>query len=232
MNYALKRAGFFTDEGSTRLRSTLVWAKWFGLGMIAPAIVVGYLIFNNYSKPNLPPMQHVLWRQYWTSFYGSYVPFKRSRYDYVMALVSDPKTGRELRITVGDNYLEPVFDEQGRVKKDGPYPLFQAKRSFNPKQLFWTKEVMRDSVAYERLRRSVYNHKSLPIVFTEVWLFPLLIWLGGTALLTWRYWKSQQRYVAGDQLRGTRELSPQQYEKEHRNHLGYGIKVYPQETKR
>jgi hypothetical protein len=229
----LKKAGFFTDEGNTRLRSTLEWAKWFGVGTLGAALLAGYLIFQYYSKPNLPPMQHICWPQYWTSFYRSYLPFPlSSRYDYVMAVVREPATGRELRIPVGDDYIEPVFDMQGRVKKQGPYVAFQAKPDFKTKELFWTNEVTRDTVAYERLRRAIYNDKSLPIVFTEVWLFPLLIWLGGTAFLTWWYWESQQRYIAGDQLRGTRELSPQEYEKEHRDHTGYGIKVYPQETKR
>lgn len=228
----MKRAGFFTDEGSTRLRTVLVWAKWFGIGMILPAILSGYLVFTYYSKPNLPPMQFVCWPQYWTSFYRSYVPFSRSRYDYVIAVERDPKTGRELRNPVGDKYLEPLFDEQGQVRKVGPYPAFQAKHPFKPKQLLWVQEVTRDSVAYERLRRSVYDNTSLPIVFTSVWLVPLLIWFGGTAFFTWLYWESQQRYIAGDQLRGTRELTPQQYQKEHRDHAGYGITVYPQEPKK
>ena len=149
-----------------------------------------------------------------------------------MATVRDPDTGRELHIPVGDQFVEPVLDKQGHVKRDGPYVVFQATPPFNPKQLFWMKEVTRDSVAYDRLRHAVYHHTSLPLVFWEVWIIPLLVWLGGTAFFTWVYSKSQQRYVAGDQLRGTRELTPQQYQKEHRDHDGYGIKVYPQESKK
>jgi hypothetical protein len=40
---------------------------------------------------------------------------------------------------------------------------------------------------------------------------------------------AQRRYVAGQPIRGTRELSPSQYRREHRKHTGYALTVHPQE---
>jgi hypothetical protein len=52
--------------------------------------------------------------------------------------------------------------------------------------------------------------------------------LSGTGGLTGLYLFAQRRYVAGQPLRGTRELSPRQYRREHRKHTGYALTVYPQ----
>jgi len=41
---------------------------------------------------------------------------------------------------------------------------------------------------------------------------------------------AQHYYVKGEQLRGTRKLSPREYEKEHYHDFGYGLTVYEMES--
>jgi hypothetical protein len=78
------------------------------------------------------------------------------------------------------------------------------------------------------LRHAIYEGKTLTVLCRPAWLWALIIFLVGSVGGTVFYHVFQRRFVQGQQLRGTRELSPKQYQKEHRKHTGYSLKVYPQ----
>jgi hypothetical protein len=65
-------------------------------------------------------------------------------------------------------------------------------------------------------------------LWRPAWLGASVIFVFGLVVLTTLYQVFQHRYVKGEQVRGTRKLTPQEYRKEHRKHTGYALTVYPQ----
>jgi len=85
----------------------------------------GYVIHSYWVRPNLAPLQRVYLRQYLRSTVKSYIPKSRSRYTYMLGTVSDPTTGRDVRIMVSDSFVDPVLDSDGRIKIEHRYPAFR-----------------------------------------------------------------------------------------------------------
>ena len=66
--------------------------------------------------------------------------------------------------------------------------------------------------------------------WAPAWAGAIGIFLLGLAALIGLDQLAQHHYVKGEQLRGTRKLSPRKYEKEHRHDYGYGLTVYEMES--
>lgn len=96
------------------------------------------------------------------------------------------------------------------------------------KNFFWQRQLIPDKNAYVWFRNNIYEDQSIIDLWRPAWLGALVIFLFGTVALTTLYQVFQHRYVKGKQVRGTRELRPREYRKEHRKHTGYAVKVYPQ----
>ena len=89
---------------------------------------------------------------------------------------------------------------------------------------------MLDTLARDWFRRVIYKDKSLLDLWSPAWLGAIGIFLLGLATLIGLDQLAQHYYVKGEQLRGTRKLSPREYEKEHRHDSGYGLTVYEMES--
>ena len=188
----------------------------------------GYVIHSYWVQPNLTPLQRVYLRQYLRSTVKSYRTSSRSRYTYMLGTVSDPITGRDVRIMVPDSFVDPVLDPDGRIKVEQHYPAFRLHSDVKLKEFFWANEFIADKRAYEWFRIAIYEGNTILDLWRPAWLGAILIFFTGTSGLTVLYLFAQRRYVEGQPIRGTRELSPREFRKEHRKHTGYAIRAYLQ----
>lgn len=224
----MKKDNIFTEHGQTRFRNSLRQVRFFLVLMIPLALAGGYAIHHFWVRPNLTPLQRVYLRQYLRSSVKSYLSKSRSRYTYMLAVVRDPNTGGDVQIMVPDSIVDPQLDADGRIKVKDRYPVFRLKPNIQAKKFFWANELITDKRAYEWFRRAIYEDQSVIDLWRPAWLGAIMIFVVGTGTLSLLYRLSQQRYVKGEQVRGTRELSPKQFRKEHRKHTGYAVPVYPQ----
>ena len=219
---------FLTEEGHTRARNTFQRVRLFAAFMFLAAALAGIALHFYWVKPNLTPLQRIYLRQYVRSTFKSYMPRSRSRYTFLTGVVRDPSNGRDVRIMMHDGLVKADFDDEGRIKVKNGYPVFYLQPDVEVKQLAWTNDFIIDATAYGWFRRLIYEDLSLIDLWRPAWLGAIVIFLSGTGGLTGLYLFAQGRYVAGQPLRGTRELSPRQYRREHRKHTGYALTVYPQ----
>jgi hypothetical protein len=129
-----------------------------------------------------------------------------------------------------DNEVDPVFDDEGKLELDKGDPVFELKPGISVNEFTWTQEKYTDKSVYEWLRRVTYNDQSIVALWTPAWAGAIGIFLLGLAALIGLDQLAQHHYVKGEQLRGTRKLSPRKYQKEHYDDYGYGLTVYEMES--
>lgn len=228
-----KLTGKLNEQGYTNFRTSLHRIRLFAVVAAGAALLSLYPLHEYFVRRNLAPLQREYYGQYLRSSLMSNFSFSRSRYTYLAATIRDHKTGREREFGVTDRYVTPARDEQGKVVVKDGWTLFQIRDDLDPqltiKDLHSTRRTLPDKEANEWLRDVIYGGKTLTVLWRPAWLWALIIFLVGTVGATVIYHVFQHRFVQGQQLRGTRELSPKQYQKEHRKHTGYRLKVYPQQ---
>lgn len=145
----------------------------------------------------------------------------------LVRIISDPETKRNRPLPVLDDDVIPVLDEAGRIQFDQNHrPRFLLKAGVEHKKFLWEPGILRDLDAYEWLQSLIYDGKSIPDIWRPAWLGGILIFCFGFTALTALDVFAQQRYLKGQPIRGTRELLPKAYRREHRKHTGYGLMVY------
>ena len=227
-----KLMGQFNEQGYTNFRTTLHRIRMISVGAAIAALFSLYPLHEYFVTGNFSPLQNYYYPLYCQSSLKSHFANSRSRYTYLAATATDSKTGLDHEIGATDLDVVAVRDGQGQVIMDKDLPRFQVRKDLDPqitiKELFWTKQNLTEKQANEWMRDAIFQGKSLTILWRPVWLLALIILVVGTVAATVFYHVFQHRFVQGQQLRGTRELSPKQYQKEHRKHTGYKLKVYPQ----
>ncbi|HKR15658.1 MAG TPA: type IV secretion system DNA-binding domain-containing protein [Pyrinomonadaceae bacterium] len=224
----MRKNNIFTEEGQTRFRNTLRQVRFFLLIMVFVAVGCGFAIHYFYVWPSLTPLQRIYLRQYLRSTVKSYLPRSQSRYTYLVITVSDPKTKRDLEIGARDEQVTPALDAEGRTKIKNKLPVFRLTADIKAKAFFWKRQVTPDANAYEWFRKAIYDDQSIIDLWRPAWLGASVIFVVGIVVLTTLYQVFQHRYVKGEQVRGTRKLTPRAYRKEHRKHTGFAVTVYPQ----
>jgi hypothetical protein len=224
----LKKNNIFTEEGQTRFRNTLRQVRFFVLIMVPVALACGYGIHHFWVTANLTPLQRIYLRQYLYCSVKSYLPHSRSRYTYLIVVVSDPKTNRDVEVGVRDEHVTPDLDAEGRIRIENKLPVFRLKADIKVKQFSWTRQVIPDRNAYVWFRKAIYEDQSVLDLWRPAGLGAGIVFLLGIVVLTTLYQLFQHRYVKGEQVRGTRKLTPPEYRKEHRKHTGYAVRVFPQ----
>ena len=226
----MKRNNIFTEEGQTRFRNTLRRVKWYVLIAVGLALGGAYGIHRLWVKPGLTPLQRVYRSQYFWSTLRSNRANSHANYKFLTATTTDRKTGREVRHYLTDNEVDPVFDDEGKLELDKGDPVFELKPGISIIDPGWTQEKVLDTRARDWFQRVIYKDKSLLDLWRPAWLGAIGIFLLGLAALIGLDQLAQHYYVKGEQLRGTRKLSPREYEKEHRDDFGYGLTVYEMES--
>jgi hypothetical protein len=219
--------GFLTEEGRTRRKNAVGRVCVYATLMFLIAGASGYGIHRYWVSPSLTPLQRVYFKQYLKSTYRSYLPNSRSRYTTLTRTIADPQTRKDVALAVVDDQADPVLDDQGRIKFDPTHrPFFRIKDGIPFKRFYWNDVIGLDAKAYDWFRGTIYSDQSIPDIWRPAWLGAILIFFFGTIFLTGLDMFAQRRYLKGEALRGTRELLPKAYAREHRQHLGYLFTVY------
>jgi hypothetical protein len=219
--------GFLTEEGRTRRKNAARRVCVYATLMFLAAGASGYGIHRYWVSPSLTPLQRVYFKQYLKSTYRSYLPNSRSRYTTLTRTIANPQTKKDVLLAVVDEEADPVLDDQGRIKFDPNHrPIFRIKGGVPFKRFFWNEVIGTDAGAYDWFRQTIYSNQSIPDIWHPAWLGAILIFIVGTILLTSLDKFAQRQYMKGEPVRGTRELLPKVYAREHRQHLGYLFTVY------
>jgi len=220
--------GFLTEEGRTRSKNAVRRMSAYAALMFLIAGTSGYAIHRYWVSQNLTTLQRIYFKQYLKSSYrSSLMTNSRSHYTTLARIVRDPETNRDVSLAVLDDDLIPVLDEAGRIQFDQNHrPKLLLKAGIEHKKYLWEPGIMRDIDAYEWFQSLIYDGKSIPDIWRPAWLSALLIFCFGITGLTALDVFAQHRYLKGEPIRGTRELLPKAYAREHRKHTGYGLMVY------
>ena len=219
--------GFLTEEGRTRSKNAARRISAYAVVMLLVGGAGGYAIHRYWVASNLTTLQRVYFKQYLKSSYRSYLPNSKSHYTTLARVVTDPRTKKDISLAVRNEEIEPQLDEDGRIRFDKRhYPILFLKSGIGHKQYSWLETTSPDAMAYQWFRDTIYEEQSIPIIWRPAWLGGLLIFFAGTIGLTTLDAFAQRRYLKGEAIRGTRELSPKRYAREHLKENGYGIKVY------
>ena len=225
----MKRNNILTEEGQTRFRNTLHRVKWYILLMAFAALGSAYGIHRLWIKPSFTPLQRVYLRQYFWSTFRTNLRNSRSTYKFLTATRTDRNTGHDVVFGLTDNEVEPL-DDESNIDCFNDTPTFVLKPGISFIDFAWTQETVLDTRARDWFQRVIYKDKSLLDLWRPAWLGATGIFLVGLAALIGLDQLAQHYYVKGEQLRGTRKLSPREYEKEHRDDFGYGLTVYEMES--
>ncbi len=214
------KLGFLTEEGRTRRKNAARRVCVYATLMFLVAGASGYGIHGYWVSPSLTPLQRVYFKQYLKATYRSYLPKSKSRYTTLSATVADPQTKKDTNIAVIDDHVDPVLDDQRRIQFDTNHrPVFRPKPGIPIKSLSWIDEMGNDAHAYEWFRDTIYSEQTIPDIWRPAWLGAILIFLFGTIFLTILDVVAQRQYMKGQPVRGTRELLPKAYAREHLNTL-------------
>lgn len=219
--------GFLTEEGRTRRKNAARRVCVYATLMFLIAGASGYGIHRYWVSVKLTTMQRVYFKQYLKSTWRSCLPNSKSRYTTLARTVIEPGTRREVSLAVMDDDIVPVLDEAGHIQLDKDHrPKLLLKDGIPHKQYYWLQGIAGDQYMYEWFKRTIYEDQSLPDIWRPAWLGAILIFLFGTIFLTGLDMFAQRQYLKGEPVRGTRELLPKVYAREHRQHLGYLFTVY------
>ena len=225
----MKRNNILTEEGQTRFRNTLHRVKWYILLMAFASLGSAYGIHRLWVKPHFTPLQCVYLKQYFWSTFRTNLRNSQSTYKFLTATRTDRKAGRDVVFGLTDNEVEPL-DDESNIDCFNDTPTFVLKPGISVIDPAWRQETMLDTRARDWFQRVIYKDKSLLDLWRPAWLGAIGIFLLGLAALIGLDQLAQHYYVKGEQLRGTRKLSPREYEKEHYNDFGYGLTVYEMES--
>ena len=221
------RLAFLTEEGLTRSRNAARRIGAYAVVMFLFAGAAGYVIHRYLVTENLTLLQRIYFKQYLRSSWKSALLIRKSRYAILVRTVTDPSKKREVVLGVSDNDIVPKVDDSGRLQYDQRhFPILILKDSVEHKRFYWAEDTLPDIVAYDWFHKAIYDQQSLIAIWRPAWLGASLIFIFGTIGLTTLDALAQRLYLQGEAIRGTRELSPKHYAREHRREIGYGINVF------
>ena len=227
------RLRLFTEEGRTRSKNFARRIKWWVVGAFVIACGSTYPIGKYYVIPHLIPIQRYYLGQYWTSSCKSYLRNTTSHYEILARTIADPHTKKEVTLFLTKDQLEPLLTDDGTtlVMIVEGQPEFRIKDGVENKTDFWWESNYPDAKAYEFFRNSIYEEKTIPQLFILAWIGAIGIFAFEVGVIIAGDQLAQRFYLKGELIRGTQKLSPQAYERAHRNDTGYGLTVYAAELK-
>ena len=222
----------FTEEGRTRFRNfqrrlVSYFALWMFIG-----IGIAYAGFWFTTRHSFAPLQRLYLKQYALSSMKAILPKKKpSRYSLLVRVMTDPATGKDVVLGCTDAQVEPVLDAQGRLtgdKKTGPY--FRLKAGWERKFFYWRVTTANDASMRAWFRQNIYGGRSLLGLFYPVFAVSFFVIFTGTITTVALDRRINRRNEEGERLRGTRALTPKEYEREMKARAtGIGLEVVAQE---
>lgn len=219
--------GFLTEEGRTRSKNAARRMSAYAVVMLLLAGAGGFVIYRYWVANSLTTLQRIYFKQYFKSSYRSYLSNSKSHYTTLARVVTDPLTKNDVSLAILDDEIEPQLDDNGRMKFDKRhYPMILLKAGVEHKQFLWQETMTADATAYQWFRKTIYEGKSIPRIWSPAWLGGLLIFVGGLLGFSSIDAFAQKRYLKGETIRGTRDLSPKEYAGQHKKVDGYGVRAY------
>lgn len=218
----------FTEEGMTRLRNFRRRAAGYFAVWLLAGFLVGGGLFWLHLKYGLQPLQRIYLKSYVFASLKTLVS-KRSQAKYIMLVrtVSDPQTGKDTLLRVTDDEAYPVLDAGGRIARDPKLGLmFRLKPGVPHKYFYWQTGRGRDTEMYAWMRANIYDGAGFFGMCAPMLTVGGVVFLVGIVATIIRDRRANKKYEQGRPIRGTRLLSPKEYEHEQRAATGIGIVVY------
>ncbi len=221
----------FTEEGRTRFRNfqrrlLSYFALWLMVG-----IGLGFGGFWYTTRHSFAPLQRLYFKQYALSTFKSQLPKKKpSRYSLLVRVITDKTTGKDVILGCTDKQVEPMLDGRGKLivdKKTGPY--FRLKPSLERKLFYWRVASANDAQMRAWFEQNIYGGRSLFGLFYPIFALSFFIAFSGTIVTVVLDRRMNRRYEKGERLRGTRAVTPEEYERENGEATGIGLEIFAQQ---
>jgi uncharacterized protein YneF (UPF0154 family) len=206
----------------------------FAVLWLMTSVFGGYLVYERYTKANLTALQRVYLPEYNKSARRSFLPLltPRSNYWVLIRIVPNPTTKKDDIFICHDEEVVPIFDDDGKIQltKDG-LPNIAIKKNVAPqlKKYGWDNWLLSDKDAYALLRHHIFEGKHAYELLYPSLLGAVIIFIPGMVGASIIKRRLTRRYLRGQPIRGTRELTPKEYERLHRRDTGIGLEVLPHE---
>ena len=227
-----KLLNVFTEEGRTRSRNAF---SRYVLSALIACVICGVGAFvayiKNWTPGNLTPLQRSYFRVYEYSNRWRYMPGSKTTFEILSATVTDSRTKQDQSIDLTGEQVEPVLDEEGNLAVDShKHAIFRAK--IKVKGLYWAAQTVPNDIAYSWLKSKIFDEQTVVDLYRPVWGLAILFSVLGSLLYPIFDMFVQHDHLKGQAIRGTRKLSPREYERQHWKHTGYGFIVYSAEATR
>jgi hypothetical protein len=227
------KASLFTEEGRAG-RGRRGFLVFFALLWLAVSFFGGRFYYQHYTKANMAILQRGYLLEYWHSLWKPYVPLSQhiSTYKLLIRSVPNPKTKQDDVFLCHDDQVVPKLDEDGRIHltKNNQLDLrLKPEYATQLKWYDWKDWEMKDKDAYELFRREIYNGQDYFELLYPSMIVGIVIFLPGMIGAGLFQRRRTKRYLKGKTVRGTREMSPKEYERLHRRDTGIGLEVLPHE---
>jgi hypothetical protein len=210
----------FTEEGRTRFRNFGLRLWSYLLAFLALGVIVGALVFAHWTHGGMGPLERLYFRQYMKATVTSWaLPNQPGKY---VLLVSE-REGTSIWVT--DELVHPVLDDQGKVLRDKNGWLFKPYSGTEIDRPQWRRAQVRNSEMERWFRRSIYGGTGLPALFVPALVACLVVALIGASAAVMVDQRLNRKYEEGKKLRGSRLVSPAQYERELEGADGLGLLV-------
>jgi hypothetical protein len=194
---------------------------------------VWYLTYTYHTKPNLPDLQRVYYDEYSQSAWYSLLPFDtKAQYLLLVRFAVDPKTKKEMGLICRAEEVVPILDEDGKVQRTADnYPDIRLKKYYfdQSKGFKWDRPTLSNKYAYTLLRQNIYEGQAIYQLYLKAMPSALLIFFPGMIGAVVIRRRLTRKHLKGETVRGTRELSPKEYERLHRRDTGIGLEVFTHE---
>ena len=221
----------FTEEGRTRFRNfQRRLLTYFALWLIVGS-GIGFAGFWYTTRHSFAPLQRLYFKQYAFSTFKSHLPKKKpSRYSLLVRVITDPATGKDVILGCTDEQVEPMLDGHGKLivdKKAGPY--FRLKPELERKLFYWRVTSANDASMRTWFEQNIYDGKSLLGLCYPIFALSFFVAFGGSIATVVLDRRMNRRYEKGERLRGTRAVTPEEYERENGEATGIGLEIFAQQ---
>jgi len=210
----------FTEEGRTRFRNFSLRLWSYLLVFLALGAIVGASVFAHWTLGGMGLFERLYFRQYIKATATSWaLPNRQGKY---VLLVSD-RNGTSIWVT--GELVHPVMDQQGKVLRDRYGWLFKPYSGVEIDRPQWRRAQVRNAEMERWFRYSIYGGTRLPALFVPALVSCLVVALMGAAASIMVDQRLNRKYEEGKKLRGSRLVSPAQYERELKGADGLGLLV-------
>ncbi len=220
----------FTEEGMTRLRNFKRRTAGYVAAWLMCGALVAFALFWLQVKYGLQPLQRTYLKQYVRCSLRATVS-KRSQSTYILLVrtITNSQTGKEKSVRVTDAEVEPVLDARGKIVRDPKLGLmFTLKPGIPHKYFYWQMGRGKDAEMYPWMRANIYDGIGFFGMCAPMLMIGGVIFFSGLTATIIRDRRANKQYEQGRVIRGTRQLAPQEYEREQEAATGIGIVIYNQ----